>query len=231
MMSFGNDQLKYEIWNPLALSSSVSHWRVKGFSSKRTALRSDVAEPECILYTVYKLVNVYWVQAILMFLCRRGQSHKGFSSKRTALRVDVTEPECIHSTERPWWCYRTRVYTQHWEQMLQTECIHSIESRCYRQNVYTALRADVTDRVYTQHWEQMLQTECIHSIESRCYRQNVYTALTVDVIEPECIHSIDSRCYRQNVYTALTVDVIEPECIHSIDSRCYRTRMYTQHWQ
>ena len=44
MASFKHDQLKCEIGNPLSLFSSFSLWRVKGFSSKLTALKVDVIQ-------------------------------------------------------------------------------------------------------------------------------------------------------------------------------------------
>ena len=39
-----------EIWKPWAFSSSFSHWHVKGFSLKRTALKVHVIGPENILF-------------------------------------------------------------------------------------------------------------------------------------------------------------------------------------
>ena len=58
VMSFHNNQWKCETWNPEAFLSSFSHWHVKGFSSKRIALKVDVLNCRTGKYTICKRGNL-----------------------------------------------------------------------------------------------------------------------------------------------------------------------------
>ena len=50
MMSLENEQEKSRIWNSWAFLFPFWHWHVKGFSSKRIALKVDVTGPEDTLF-------------------------------------------------------------------------------------------------------------------------------------------------------------------------------------
>ena len=48
-MSLENDHYKCGIWNPQGFLSSFSHWHVRGFLSKLTALKAEVMMSWCLM--------------------------------------------------------------------------------------------------------------------------------------------------------------------------------------